>query len=332
MSTTMKRIDVHHHILPPTYLSMLASIGITESLGIPFPEWRPEKALTTMRKMNVSRAITSISSPGVHFKDAAFTRELARACTEYMAEVKRDYPDKFGGFAPLPLPDVNGAVAELKYALDDLQLDGIGLMSHYDGKYLGHEDFEEVFFELNRRKAVVFIHPTDPSAAYDPALGMPNSLIEAPFETTRAVANLMYTGTTDRYPNIRYILAHGGGTIPYLAWRVALIQYAQKGKKTPVVKTLWDFMTRGEAVDGLKILKSMYYDCAYTTSPYALKALQEFAGASHIVFGSDYPFAKLAPIVAKNLRKYTSFSEDEFEAIDHRNCLELFPEIKLANR
>lgn len=323
-----RRIDVHHHILPPEYVLKLKEIGVTEAYGIPFPEWGPEKSMAFMKKVGIATAITSISTPGVYFRDDEFSRDLARSCNEYMAELKHKYPGKFGGFASIPLPDVKGALDELKYALDELKLDGVCLLTHYKGKYLGNHEFDEFFKELNRRKAVVYIHPTDPAGQYDPELGMSNALIEAPFETTRAVTNLIYTGSTDRYPDICYILSHGGGTIPYLAWRVALVKYAQENKKPPLLKSLYDFIIRGNPESGLKILRSMYYDTALTSSPYALKALQEFVGPSRIVFGSDYPFAKLAPIVAKNLRKYTDFSDEDFETVDYKNCLELFPRLE----
>lgn len=322
----MKKIDVHHHLTPSFYIEKLKSIGITESYGQAFPKWTPETSLSFMKKLGIDIAIMSISTPGVYLKDELFSRDLARSCNEYMAEIKKNHPGKFGGFASIPLPDAKGSLDEIKYALDELKLDGVCLMTHYKGKYLGNKEFDEIFRELNRRKSVVYIHPTDPAGAYDPELGIQNSLIEAPFETTRAVGNLIYTGTTDRYADIRYILSHGGGTIPYLAWRIALIKYAQENKNPPILKSLYDFLIKGGPESGLKILKNMYYDTALTSGPYALKALQEFAGPSRIVFGSDFPFAKkIAPMVAKNLRKYFDFSEEEFEAIDNKNCLELFP-------
>lgn len=324
----MKKIDVHHHITPDFYVNKLESIGITESYGHAFPKWTPKTSLSFMKKIGIETAIMSISTPGVCFKDEMFSRNLARSCNEYMAEVKRNHPGKFGGFASIPLSDTKGSLDEIKYALDELRLDGVCLMTHYKGKYLGNKEFDEIFWELNRRKSVVYIHPTDPVGAYDPELGISNALIEAPFETTRAVTNLIYTGITDRYADIRYILSHGGGTTPYLAWRIALIKYAQENKKTPILKTLYDLLIKGGPESGLRILKDMYYDTALTSGPYALKALQEFAGPSRIVFGSDFPFAKVAPIVAKNLRKYFDFSEEEFEAIDNKNCLELFPHME----
>ena len=224
----MKRIDVQHHILPEEYVERLASIGITESYGQPFPKWTPERSLASMKKIGVDIAIMSISTPGVDLKDAQFAQELARFCNEYMAEVTQQYPRRFGCFAILPLPYVEDSLEELEYALDELKLDGVCLLTNYKGQYLGDEAFDALFDELNKRKVVVYIHPTDPVGVYDPKLEIPNSLIEGPFETTRAVTNLIYTGTTDRCPDIKYILAHGGGTIPFLAWRIALSKYSKK--------------------------------------------------------------------------------------------------------
>ena len=327
----MKRIDMHHHIVPEQYVKGLASIGITESYGQSFPEWSPEKSLSFMSKVGIDVAVMSISTPGVSFADVHFSRDLARSCNEKMAEVKRNYPGRFGGFAAVPLPDVAAALEELRYGLDELGLDGVCLFTHYGGKYLGDKDFEDFFGELNQRKTVVFIHPTDPMGQYDPGLGMRNSLIEAPFETTRAVANMLFTGSMDRYSEIKFILSHGGGTIPYLAWRLALIEYGQKDKPPPVFcKSIYDFLIKGGPVSGLKILKDMYYDTALTTSPAALRALQELAGSGHIVFGTDYPFgAKFAPMLAKDLRRYPGFSEQDMRSIDYGNGREIFPALEL---
>jgi predicted TIM-barrel fold metal-dependent hydrolase len=328
MKNSKKKIDVQHHIIPRIYVEKLASVGINDALGVPFPKWNPETSLAFMKKMNIDVAVMSISSPGVCFQDERFSKELARSCNEHMAEVKKSHPKRFGGFAAIPLEYPETSLDEIRYALDDLALDGIGLLSQYGGRYLGDERFEEVMAELNRRKAVVFIHPSDPADAYDPKLGIANALIESAFETTRTVANLLYTGTADRYPDIQFILAHGGGTIPFLSWRMALIEYAQKDQKTPVLKTLYDLLVKGAPEAGLKILRNMYVDTGLTSGPAALKALQEFPGPSRIVFGSDFPFAKVAPIVAKNLEKDGDFTDTELEAIFHGNCRDLFPQFR----
>ncbi len=319
------RTDVHHHILPPAYLSMLEKIGVTKALGVPFPKWSPERSLRFMKKNNIDKAVVSISSPGIYFKDDDFTIKLARFCNEYTAELKKKFPGTFGGFASLPLPNVNASLNELEFALDELNLDGICLMTNYNGKYLGDDSFDIIFDEINKREAVVFIHPTDPAEIYDKELGIPNALIEAPFETTRAVCHLIYKGITDRYQQIKFILSHGGGTIPYLAWRMALIKYAQENRKPPLLNALYDFIIKGNPDTGLNLLRSMYYDTALTSCPYALKALQEFVGPWKIVFGSDFPFANVASVVTKNLSRYNNFSDEDFKLIDNKNCCELFP-------
>lgn len=320
------RIDVHHHPIPPKYQSTLKGIGVEGALGVPFPKWNPDKSLEFMDKQGIKTAITSISTPGVYFKDDTFSRNLARLCNEYSAELMKDYPGRFGGFASLPLPDMQGALTEIEYSLDVLKLDGVVLMTHYGGKYLGNHEFDDLFSELNRRQAIVFIHPTDPPESNDPGLDVPHALVEAPFETTRAVTNLIYMGTMDRYPTIQYILSHGGGTIPYLAWRIALAEYQQEGQRPPIIKSLYDFIIMKGPHSGLNILKKLYYDTALTASPYALRSLQALVGSQRIVFGSDYVFAhKLAPLVVNDLKQYDGFSEEDHYSIDFSNAVRLFP-------
>ncbi|MEJ2543916.1 MAG: amidohydrolase family protein [Calditrichaceae bacterium] len=212
--------------------------------------------------------------------------------------------------------------------LDTLHLDGVCLMTNYSGKYLGDEFFEPFFKELNKRNAVVYIHPNDPGDAFDFKLGIPNALIEVTFDTTRTVANMMYRGVLDRYPNIKYILSHGGGTIPFLAWRLAGIEYGKKGEKPPVIRALYDFLVNGEPTKGLNHLKKMYYDTAVVSGDYAVKTLQAFAGPDNIVFGSDLCINKLAAIATKNLRKDGDFTEEEYNKMSYGNCLDLFPSLK----
>jgi len=325
---TNNKIDVHHHIVPKEYVEMLKEINITDTLGINFPEWTPESSFAFMKKLGIEKAIASISSPGVYFKEHKdFSIKISRRCNEYLAQLKKEYPDKFGAFACVPLGFVKESVTELKFALDVLKLDGVCLLTHYDGKYLGDDKYDEVFAELHKRKTVVYIHPTDPADEYDPKFqddGMPNSLLEVTFDTTRAVANMMYKGVLDKYKNIKYILSHGGGTLPYLAWRLSMISYGQKGKRTPVMRALYDFLIKGAPEKGLKQLKNMYYDTALTSGGYALNTLNQFVGTSKIVFGSDYAMAKVAPIVAKNLDKHPEFSTEDHEKIDYKNITELF--------
>ncbi len=333
MTNKARRIDVHHHILPDFYAEKLKSIGVTKALGVDLSNygWTPEDALSIMSKMEIETGIASISSPGIWFdEDPVFSIDLARDCNEYMAELRDKHPGHFGGFACIPLPDKDAALEELHYALDDLKLDGVCLMTHYNGVYLGDPSFDAVFSELNRRKTVSFVHPMDPPENAVPKIDLPSSVLEAPFDTTRAFANLMHQGVLNRYPDIRYIVAHGGGAIPYLAWRFAAgVKYQQKEGKPGFLRTVYDFYIKHGPESGLNDLRRLYYDTALVSGPYSLNTLHSFAGPDHIVFGSDLPFAKvIAPKIADNIKRYTSFPDQDYHSIDRGNCCHLFPQFK----
>lgn len=326
------KIDVHHHIFPKEYVDALKEAGVKKTYGVDFPKWTVETSFKKMKENGIQIAVLSISTPGVYFKGVefpkGFSENLARMTNNIIAEAKDKYPERFGGFATIPMLNQKAAVEELNYAMDTLQLDGVCLMTNYGGKYLGDKYFEPIFKELNKRKAVVYIHPTDPGDDHDFEMDFPNALIEAPFDTTRAVANLMYNGVLDRYPNIRYILSHGGGTIPYIAWRLAGIEYGQKGKRTPIIRTFYDFLVNGEPTTGLRHLKNMYYDTAHVSGEYGVKTLQLFAGSEHIVFGTDLCISKLAPIITKNLNKNGDFTDEEYRQMSYENSLKLFPQLE----
>jgi len=301
------RIDVHHHILPVEYISSLAKIGIKESAGIVFPKWDIEKSLALMNRRGIMAAIVSISAPGIYFGDQNFSRELARSCNEFSARLIQKYPQHFGSFAVLPLPDMESSLLELDYALDTLNLDGVGLLTNIDGQYLGDSAFEDLFAELNRRSAVVFIHPNTPPAEMLPKTKVPPAIMEFVFDTTRAIANLIYTRALKRYPHIRLIFSHAGGTAPYLAWRIS--------------------MGDRKIIDSLK---SLYYDIALSATPYTLRSFQESADPSHILFGSDYPFLpeSLLPSMIDGIQHYDGFDPQTRRAIERDNALTLFPRFK----
>jgi len=329
---TTNKIDVHHHIFPAEYVNALKEAGVEKALGIDFPKWTVETSFKKMKENGIKIAMLTISSPGVYFKGhtfpEGFSERLSRLTNEIIAENMHKYPEKFGGFATIPMLNQQAAIEEMKYALDILKLNGVCLLTNYNGKYLGHEDFDPFFKELNKRNAVVYIHPDDPGDEFDFELGIPNALIEVTFDTTRAVTNMMYNGIFDKYPDIRYILSHGGGTIPYIAWRLAAIEYAQNGKRTPVIKTLYDFLVHREPTKGLNHLRNLYYDTANVSGEYALKALQSFAGSDHIVFGTDLCISKLASITTKNLSTDGDFNEETYNKMAYANCLKLFPSLK----
>jgi predicted TIM-barrel fold metal-dependent hydrolase len=321
------RIDVHHHILPEEYVARLKAVGITTAIGVDFPDWSPKVSLDFMKKNGIDKAIISISTPGVNIKDRAFSKDLARFCNEYSAKLKSDYPDKFDAFAVLPLYETEDALNEMEYALDTLHLAGVALLTNVEGIYLGDPKYDALFAELDRREVVVHIHPHDPPFGTIPNLKFPNALVEAPFDTTRAVANMVYNGTLDKYKKIKLILSHAGGALPFLAWRVALIEYRQT-KKTLKFQALYDFlMTKRGPSAGLNALSRLYYDTANAANPMALRSVQELVDTSHILFGTDYVWGQswLTPIFIKALKEYDGFSEQDLAAVESGNAKRLFP-------
>lgn len=225
-----------------------------------------------MEEQGIATGVMSVTAPGVHLGDDAAARDLARAVNEYGAEVVKDHPGRFGHFAGIPLPDVDGAVAETVHALDVLGADGVVLTSNGHGKYLGDPDFEPLWAELDRRSANVFVHPARPPMALLP--GTPAPLADYVFDASR--------GVMDRHRNVRGILSHGGGFLPYAAYRFS-------GLTSTVVDR------ERKAEDILRDLKRFYFDTALSASPSALPTLLAFAEPGHVLYGSDWPFAPRRP-------------------------------------
>jgi predicted TIM-barrel fold metal-dependent hydrolase len=320
------RIDIHHHILPEEYVAKLKKIGITTAIGREFPDWSPKKSLDFMKKNGISKAITSISTPGVNVQSRAFAKDLARFCNEYLAKLKSDYPGKFDAFAVLPLYEIEDALGEMEYALDTLHLAGVALLTNVDGIYLGDTKYDELFAELDRREVVVHIHPHDPPFGTIPNLKFPNAMVEAPFDTTRAVTNMIYNGTLDKYKNIKFILSHAGGALPFLAFRIALLEYGQK-KISLKFQAIYDFvMTKRGPSAGLKALSRLYYDTAIAANPMVLRSVQELVDTSHILFGTDYVWGQswLTPIFIKALKEYDGFNAQNLAAVESGNANRLF--------
>jgi predicted TIM-barrel fold metal-dependent hydrolase len=267
-----------------------------------------------MDRHAIATAITSISEPGIYFGDKAFAIDLARRCNEFSAQLIRDYPRRFGAFAILPLPDIDASLRELEYALDTLNLDGVVLLSSVDGWYLGDPLFDVLFTELNRRKAIVFLHPTLPAINSALKLDLPPFLIEFVFDTTRAVTNLLYSGTLERCPEIRIIAAHAGGTVPFLAYRISMGQ----------------IMLSGVPQGALTYLKQLHYDTALSANPNALRSLLELVDTSQIHFGSDYPFApEMALFLAtQSIQNFDGFDEQARNAVERESALALFPRFR----
>jgi predicted TIM-barrel fold metal-dependent hydrolase len=329
MSDDYDWIDLHHHLIPDFYVKALAEKGITELSGVPIPTYNAKKCLKDMDKVGIDKAILSIPASGLNIKHNEFFRVLARKTNTYLAEMVREHPARFGALATMPLPDIDASFAELEYAMDELHLDGVVLLSNSDGMYLGDPELEEFFAELNRRRAVVFVHPDDPPFADMKKPDVPVVHIEWPFDTTRAVANMVYGGVLDRNPNIRFILPHGGGAVPYLAWRISILEYRQRDK-IKKLRSLYDLILRKQGpATGLKLLKKMYYDTTAVTTPSSLTTLKELLDPSHIVLGTDLGAAPrlMASLVLSDLKSFDGFDEEDLRAIARKGALELFPRL-----
>ena len=332
MRTNNHRIDLHYHIIPKSYVEALAERGIRGSTYVEFPKWTPERTLRHMDRNQVDVAVTSLSTPGVWFGDAGLARHLSRLCNEFQAQMMADFPGRFGSLAFLPLPDVKGALAELEYALDELHHDGVVLLTDTEGCYLGDPEYEELFAELDRRGSVVFIHPhDDPAQARRYDLFSP--LLEWPVHTTRAVMDLLYSGRLQRFPNIRFIMAHGGGTVPYLAHRIASglgMEEPARGRGPGGAGSLGVPGPFHEAPEeGLGLLKGLYYDTASPGQAH-LTALQEFVGPSQLVFGTDggwTPPIQTAQTIDE-LLAYDGFDRSELNAVEQGNAKGLFPRLQ----
>lgn len=302
------RIDTHQHIVPPFYSEWLAAKGISAG-GLPIPQWSTEGALDLMESAGVATGILSVSTPGVHLGDDAEARSMARQVNEFAAHVVRQYPDRFGFFATLTLPDVEGAIAEARYALDVLKADGVVLLTNVRGAYLGTSEWDPLMEELNQRNAVVFVHPSDlPGPSVD---GIPPFAADFLLDTTRAAIHYAKSGSLERFPGLKIILSHGGGFVPYAAERISRICSPD-----------------GSNEAGITRLRQFYFDTALSSSPYALPSLLAFADHSRITFGSDWPYAPKARSLhfAGMLDNFTL--PDQLRSAVHRsNAERLFPRL-----
>jgi predicted TIM-barrel fold metal-dependent hydrolase len=224
-------IDVHHRVIPPAVRAKLAERGIADAGDVPVPRWNEARELEVLDRHGISAAVVSLSDTGPAGSDAGLMVLVAREANEFYAELVARHPGRFAAFASLPLPDVDAALVEIEYALDVLCLDGVMLLSSHGGRYPGDRTLGPVLAELNRCSAVVFLHPATPPSSPTPEL--PTFLLDYLFETTRAVASLLRSGSLERHANVRLVLAHAGGTVPYRAGRLALGQAPTRARHSP---------------------------------------------------------------------------------------------------
>jgi predicted TIM-barrel fold metal-dependent hydrolase len=305
------RIDVHHHLSPPSYIAASIAAGFGDG---PMRKWTPENSLADMDKAGIAVAMLSVTTPGVNFLSGEAARKLVRECNDYAAKLIADHPGRFGGFAMLPLTDIDGSLKEISYALDTLKLDGIGLLTSYHDKWLGDPAFLPVMEELNRRKVVVYTHPTAADCCVNLVRTVPPVTIEFGTDTTRAIADIIFSGNAQKFRDISWIFSHAGGTMPFLIERL-------------VRHPLLDPKAKATVPDGtLAELTRFWYDTAQTSNKPALSALAAVVPTSQIVFGTDFPYRTGIEHV-NGLRNSGVFTEAQIMDIERANALKLLPRL-----
>jgi aminocarboxymuconate-semialdehyde decarboxylase len=312
-------VDLHHHVIPDFYWSA-SNEGGDAAGGITPPPWSLDGAIAYLDEAGIDIAVPSISTPGVHFGDDAAARMLARQVNEYLAGIRHDRPDRFGAFAALPLPDVDGSLDQIAYALDVLELDGVSIFTNAGGSYLGDSRFDPIFAELQRRAAVVFVHPT---ASPDPiahTLGLPDTLLDYPVDTSRAIAKLHYSNTFARTPDIKYVFVHAGGTIPFVASRFGIVDE---------MDVIPGAQERGAFAD---VLPRLHWDTASAFSDPVLHMLRSVAGLENVMFGTDYPYPRDAISIGglRHIQNTAELDHGEREAVLGASAARLIPRLARA--
>jgi predicted TIM-barrel fold metal-dependent hydrolase len=306
------RIDVHHHFAPPAWVAEVKGRPLLQPANT---TWTPARSIEDMERGGVAAAVVSITNPGLWFGDRAATTRLARACNEYGATLVQNYPTRFGMFASMPLPDVDATLKEIEYAYDTLKADGIGLLTSYGDVWLGNPAFRPVMEELNRRKAVVHVHPTAANCCRNLAYGAAPGSIEYGTDTTRALIGVTFSGDAVRFPDIRFIWSHAGGSAPFLAGR---IEGGAGNAK--------DRMPNGFIAEA----KKFYYDTAGAANRGAMASLLQLVTAQRILFGTDFPPGDTSQAVARQLAEIGMFDQNALRAIDRDNAVALLPRLKAA--
>ena len=312
-----KLIDTHHHFYPPAYQK--AWLDWEDQRKIPhFPQqvaWTREKAVEEMDRNGIRVAVLSIAStPGVWFDTGPENAgRMVRICNDYGAEMMRDYPGRFGLFATLSMLDIDATLKEIEYALDTLKADGVGLQSNYGDKWLGNAVYKPILDELNRRKAVVYIHPLVAACCGNLSVGTFPAVIEVPHDTTRTITSLLISGSFARYRDIRWLFSHAGGTMPMMAGRIDSFYGSRPNLK--------EFFPEGIVGE----LKRLHYDTANATSAPTMAALLKLVPMSQITYGTDYPYFPLGQIAS--LRQM-GFSPEEMQSIESGNAIRLISRLK----
>jgi predicted TIM-barrel fold metal-dependent hydrolase len=305
------RIDIHHHFAPPAWIAEVKGRPLLQPANT---RWTPTQSIDDMDRGGVATAVISITNPGLWFGDRAATTRVARACNEYGAKLVQDHRGRFGLFAAMPLPDVDATLREIEYAYDTIHADGIGLFTSYGDLWLGHPTFRPVMEELNRRKAVVHVHPTAANCCrnLDYAPGVGAGTIEYGTDTTRAVIGVTFSGDAARYRDIRFIWSHAGGSAPFLAGRI------DRGSRNAP-----DRLPNGFIAEAQKF----YYDLAGAANAGAVAALLQLVRPSNVLIGTDFPLGGTSLDVARDIAALKMFSVDDLRLVERENAIRLLPKV-----
>jgi predicted TIM-barrel fold metal-dependent hydrolase len=307
------RIDVHHHVSPPTWLDAVKSM---KKDNPPMANWSVQKSLEDMDRGGVATAITSPTTPQVTGLDRAAAARVARESNEYAKKLESSHPGRFGTFAMLPFPYVDECLKEIEYAFDTLKVDGVGCMTSYGDKWLGYAELEPVWQELNRRKATVYTHPTGANCCVNLVRGIDDAYIEYGTDTTRTIFSLIFSGSSRRNGDINWIFSHGGGALTAFAERF-LVQAISR----PPYK---DKFTRADVE---RELHRFFYDTAQVANPVTLSAMAKLMPITQIVYGTDFPYRA----AADHTRGITAFfGSEDLKKIDRENALRILPRLRTA--
>ena len=307
------RIDVHHHISPPTWLDAVKSM---KKDNPPMAGWSIQKTIDDMDAGGVAIAVTSPTTPQLQGLDAPTAARIAKESNEYAKKLEADHPGRFGTWAMLPLPHVDESLKAIEYAFDTLKVDGVGIMTSYGDKWLGYQEFEPLWQELNRRQAVVYTHPTSANCCVNLVRNVDEAYIEFGTDTTRAIFTMIFSGFVDKYPNINWIWSHGGGSITSFYERFtvqALMRPPFKGKFTH------------DQVENQ--IRRFYYDTAAIANDVTLSALSKMVPVSQLLYGTDFPYRRAAEY-EKPLAAF--FEAEDLKAVESENATRVVPRLKTA--
>lgn len=311
------RIDVHHHHVPPGVGGFGGAGRGGAGRGGRTGNWTPESTLEQMEKFDIAVAILSMTQMGdILYDNTEKGRAAVRKGNDYGAKVMSDHPKRFGLFTGVPLPDIEGVLKEIEYGFDTLKADGIGIYTNDNqNRWPGDPYFEPMWQELNRRNAIVYMHPLAPPCCTNLNDSVPTSMNEFDFDITRGCTSILANGVLYKYPNLKIIIPHSGGTMPMIAGRIK-DRYPHDPKHDQYVP------------DGvIRELQKFYIDIAHASFPYPMAAMLKFALPDHILFGTDYPFEPIESTA--NELPHLGLSSRVMRAIERENAEKLLPRFKV---